>query len=79
MWHETINLQLKDAEAFILSYIDGQHSRKQLATQLRDALHEGVVPDADGKSLKGQRNLGARADLILGRLLALLKSKALLM
>ena len=38
LWHDTTNLQLKDAEAIVLTHIDGSNSRKQLATLLRDAL-----------------------------------------
>lgn len=78
LWHDTLNLQLKEAEAFVLPYMDGQHSRKQLATMLRDALSRGAVPGTDGKSMKGQRNLDAHADKILGKLLELLMRQGLL-
>lgn len=78
LWHDSINIQLKEAEAFILPQIDGRNSRKQLATLLRDALNRGTVSGTDGKSLKGQRNLDAVADKIVGKLLELLKRQALL-
>lgn len=78
LWHESVNVQLKDAETYVLPYIDGHHTRKQLATLLRDALHQGSVPGTDGKSLKGRRNLDATADLIVGRLLDLLRQLGLL-
>lgn len=78
LWHDSVDLQLKEAEAFVLPYIDGKHSRRQLATLLRDALHRGTVTGTDGKSMKGQRNLDALADTIVGKLLDLLKQQALL-
>ncbi|MBQ0217302.1 class I SAM-dependent methyltransferase [Alcaligenes faecalis] len=79
LWHESARLQLQEAEAWILLRINGKSSRKQLATLLRDALSAGKVPGADGKSLKGQRNLDATADKILGKLLEELKRLAVLM
>ena len=78
LWHETVNLQLKEAEAWLLPRIDGRHSRKQLATQLRDALGQGTVPDNDGRSLKGQRNLDQKATTLVKNLLDLLQRQALL-
>lgn len=78
LWHDSTNLQLKEAEAFLLPYIDGTHSRRQLATLLRDALSRGTVPATDGKFLKGQRNLDAVADKVVGKLLDLFKRQALL-
>ncbi|MER1968563.1 class I SAM-dependent methyltransferase [Castellaniella sp. GW247-6E4] len=78
LWHETVNLQLKDAEAWLLPHIDGRHSRKQLATILRDALSQGIVPDNDGRSLKGQRNLDQKAGTLVKNLLDLLQRLALL-
>lgn len=79
LWHDSANLQLKEAEAFVLSHINGTNSRKQLATLLRDALNRGTVAATDGKSLKGQRNLDAAADKIIGKLLDLLQRQGLLM
>ncbi len=73
LWHDTVNLQLQEAEAWLLPHIDGVNSRKQLATLLRDALSAGKVPSTNGQSLKGQRNLDAVADKIVGTLLDLLK------
>ncbi|MGE4336238.1 MAG: methyltransferase regulatory domain-containing protein [Pigmentiphaga sp.] len=77
LWHDTVGIQLKDAEAFVLRHIDGTNSRKQLATLLRDALNRGTVPGTDGKMLKGQRNLDAVADRIVGKLLELLERQGL--
>lgn len=77
LWHDTINLQLQEAEAFVLRQIDGKNSRKQLATLLRDALNRGTVPGTDGKWLKGQRNLDGVADNMVGKLLELLKRQGL--
>lgn len=79
LWHDTVNLRLHEAEAYLLSHINGSNTRKQLATLLRDALTAGKVPATDGKSLKGQRNLDAVADKIVGRLLDLLKRQGLLL
>ena len=62
----------------MLKHIDGQRTRKQLATVLRDALNRGDVVSTDGKSLKGQRNLDAVADKIVGKLLGLLKQQGVL-
>lgn len=78
LWHETVNAQFKEAEEFLLPYIDGKHSRKQLAVILRDALQAGKVSATDGKSLKGQRNLDALADRMVGKLLDFLRRHALL-
>ncbi|MBV6273222.1 class I SAM-dependent methyltransferase [Alcaligenaceae bacterium CGII-47] len=78
LWHDSINIRLHEAEALVLKNIDGQRSRKQLATMLRDALSRGDVVSTDGKSLKGQRNLDATADKIVGKLLDLLKRQGLL-
>ncbi|WJJ93293.1 class I SAM-dependent methyltransferase [Neopusillimonas aromaticivorans] len=41
LWHDTINIRFQDAEALVLKHIDGQRTRKQLATVLRDALNRG--------------------------------------
>lgn len=78
LWHDSINIRLREAEALVLKNIDGQRSRKQLATILRDALNRGDVVSTDGKSLKGQRNLDATADKIVGKLLDLLKQQGVL-
>ena len=78
LWHDSINIRLHEAEALVLKHIDGQRSRKQLATVLRDALSRGDVVSTDGKSLKGQRNLDATADKIVGKLLDLLKRQGVL-
>lgn len=78
LWHDTINISLKEAEFFVLHHIDGQCNRKQLSVLLRDALSRGEVPATDGKSLKGQRNLDALADKIVNRLLDLLNAQGVL-
>ena len=77
LWHESVHIQLKEAEHYITQKINGIQNRKQLATQLRDALSQGVVPANDGTSLKGQRNLDPKADKMLGNVLNLLKRQAL--
>lgn len=77
LWHESVHIQLKEAEHYITQKIDGIQNRKQLATQLRDALSHGAVPANDGTSLKGQRNLDPKADKMLGDVLNLLKRQAL--
>lgn len=78
LWHDLINIGLHEAEALTLKHINGQRSRKQLTTMLRDALNRGDVVSTDGKSLKGQRNLDALADKIVGKLLDLLKRQGVL-
>lgn len=78
LWHDTVNMRLKEAEAWLLPHINGSNSRKQLATLLRDALSAGKVLDTNGKSLKGQRNLDAAADKTVGMLLELLKRQGVL-
>lgn len=78
LWHETVKLKLHDAEAYLIPHINGQHSRKQLGTLLRNALHQGNVCNTNGQSLKGQRNLDTTAEKIVSKLLDLLKRQALL-
>jgi Cyclopropane fatty acid synthase and related methyltransferases len=78
MWHDSVNIKLHEAEAYILPYIDGARSRKQLITILRDALHNGRVPSTDGKPLKGQRNLDKLAETIFDKLTELLRRHAIL-
>ena len=78
LWHETTKITLKEAEVFVISCMNGERSRKQLAVQLRDALHRGFVQSTNGDSLKGQRNLDAQAEKIVVRLLELLQYQALL-
>ncbi len=77
LWHDNINIRLAEAQVWLLPHINGTNSRKQLASLLRDALHRGTVPNTDGRSLKGQRNLDALADKAVGQLLDLLKRQAL--
>ena len=78
-WHDCINLQLKEAEAFLVPHINGKNTENQLRTLLRDALHAGIVPATDGNSLKGQRNLDAKALLMVSKLLDLLRRQGALL
>ncbi len=78
LWHDGAKLQLKDAEAFILPHIDGTNTLAQLRTRLRDALQQGKVAATDGKMLTGQRNLDAKAQEMLSKLLDLLKRTGVL-
>lgn len=77
-WHEVVRLNLKEAETYILRYMDGRETIVQLKTRLRDAWQQGKVPGLDGKTLAGQRNLDAKAQDALNKLLTLLKRTALL-
>ncbi|MEI7367137.1 class I SAM-dependent methyltransferase [Pectobacterium sp. 1950-15] len=79
LWHETINLQLKETECYLLPYLDGNHTIAELRTLLRDALHQGWVPGTDGVYLKGRRNLDVLAGEILNNLLKVLHKTALLL
>lgn len=78
LWHESINLSLNDVEAHLIQHIDGKHTRKQLSTRLRDALHRGDVCDSNGISLKGQRNLDATTEKIVSKLLTFLSRQGVL-
>ncbi|MFD2851496.1 class I SAM-dependent methyltransferase [Eoetvoesiella caeni] len=78
-WHDVVNVQLKDAEAFILPYMNGTNSAAQLRTRLCDALRQGKVAGTDGNMLTGQRNLDAKVQEMLDKLMALLKAKGLLL
>jgi hypothetical protein len=77
-WHDVVSVGLKPVEAFLLPHLNGASTENQLRTLLRDALAAGQVPDIDGKLLTGQRNLDAKAMLIISRLLDLLRRKGLL-
>src|SRR5690606_24480414 len=78
-WHATIRPQLKEAEAFVLPYLDGTNTIIELRTRLRDALQQGKVAGTDGRLLKGQRNLDAKAQEILNKLLDVLKRSGVLL
>ncbi|WP_411570911.1 methyltransferase regulatory domain-containing protein [Pectobacterium cacticida] len=78
LWHETVNLKLKEAEQFLLPFINGSYTQVQLRTKLRDALNQGIVPGIDGNYLKGQRNLDSVAGEIVQNLLNLLHKVAVL-
>ena len=73
LWHTPINVRLKAAERFLLPLIDGTTSRRDLASKLTKAWHDGQVEGSDGQSLKGQRNLDARADKVVHQTLELLQ------
>ncbi len=73
LWHDVVRLRLKDAEFFLLQHIDGSNTVPQLRTHLRDALQQGKVAATDGKMLTGQRNLDAKAQEMVGKLLDVLK------
>jgi hypothetical protein len=79
LWHDVINIQLKEAESFLLPHINGKNTENQLRTLLRDALHDGKVPAIDGHMLTGQRNLDAKALLMVSKLLDLLKRQGALL
>lgn len=78
LWHEHVNIQLKEIENYLLPMINGEHTRKQLSTFVRDALYQGNIKSSDGKILKGQRNLDAIAEKTVLKLLNLLKRLAIL-
>jgi SAM-dependent methyltransferase len=77
-WHDTVNIRLKDAEAYAVSQMSGKLRNAGLRKRLRDALHEGIVSNTDGKLLTGQRNLDATAQRILNHLYALLTRQGVL-
>lgn len=77
-WHDTVSIRLKDAEAYAISQMSSKFRNTGLRKRLRDALHEGIVPDTDGKFLTGQRNLESTAQLILNRLYELLTRQGVL-
>lgn len=78
LWHDVVNLQLREAEAFLLPLIDGSNTIPQLRIRLRDALQQGKVAANDGKMLTGQRNLDAKTIDMVGKLLDFLRRKAVL-
>lgn len=77
-WHDTVSMRLNDAEAYAVSQMSGSLRNSSLRKRLRDALHEGIVPNTDGKFLTGQRNLDATAQRILNRLYRLLTQQGIL-
>ncbi|WGL29594.1 class I SAM-dependent methyltransferase [Pectobacterium brasiliense] len=79
LWHETVSLQLKETECYLLPHLDGNHTIAELRTLLRDALHQGWVPSTDGVYVKGRRNLDTLAGEILNNLLEVLHKTALLL
>ncbi|HEY9280508.1 MAG TPA: class I SAM-dependent methyltransferase [Eoetvoesiella sp.] len=79
LWHDGINIQLKEAESFLLPHINGKNTENQLRALLRDVLHDGKVPATDGKMLTGQRNLDAKALLMVSKLLDFLNRQGALL
>lgn len=77
-WHDSISILLKDAEVYAVSQMSGRLRNTGLRKRLRDALHEGAVPNTDGKFLTGQRNLDATAQRILNRLYEVLMQQGVL-
>ncbi|MBC2771190.1 methyltransferase regulatory domain-containing protein [Pusillimonas minor] len=73
LWHTGINLKLNPAELFVIAQMQKGGTENQWAMALRDALTAGKVPDANGEYLTGQRNLDAKALLIVSRLKDLLR------
>ncbi|AVR87319.1 methyltransferase regulatory domain-containing protein [Thauera aromatica] len=78
LWHDACNPGFKPAERWLLPYLDGTHTEAQLRALLRDALTQGRVPATDGRWLTGQRNLDARAQSMVRRLLDFLHEQGLL-
>jgi methyltransferase-like protein len=78
LWHENVNLTLREAEMLVLPFLDGQHSLRQLRTLLCEAWTQGKVSSIDGKSLRGQRNLETAAQIALRVLLDLLRKRGVL-
>ena len=77
-WHDTVSIRLSDADAYAVSHMSGRLRNTGLRKRLRDALHEGTVPNTDGKFLTGQRNLDATAQRILNRLYEFLTRQGVL-
>ncbi|CAB3946655.1 hypothetical protein LMG6001_01256 [Achromobacter insolitus] len=78
LWHENVNLTLREAEGFVLQFLNGQHSVRQLRALLCDAWTQGKVSAIDGKSLRGKRNLDGAAQNALRALLELLRYRGVL-
>lgn len=78
VWHDNAGVQLTEPEWLLVQHMDGTHKMPELRKRLIEAWQRGSVADRDGKSLKGQRNLEAKADKVLTDLLALLRRQGLL-
>lgn len=79
LWHDVVHPHFTEADTFLLPFIDGSNTVAQLKIRLRNALQQSKVPGADGKMLTGQRNLDAKAQNMLDRLLGLLRRAGLLL
>ncbi|WP_341667008.1 class I SAM-dependent methyltransferase [Alcaligenes sp. SDU_A2] len=78
-WHDSANTQLTAAEHFVLQYmVKGGGSDVDIRRVLCDAWTAGRVPDNDGASLKGQRNLDAKAVKLVADLKQLLVRQGLM-
>lgn len=73
LWHSVINPTFNEPEQFLLTQMEKGGTENQWASALRDAWTGGKVNDANGQSLKGQRNLDAKALLVVSRLKDLLR------
>lgn len=73
LWHSTINPKLNLAELFAITQMQKGGTENQWAAALRDAMTAGKVPDVNGEYLSGQRNLDAKALLIVSHLKDLLR------
>lgn len=73
LWHSVINPKLNEPEQFVLTQMEKGGTENQWASALRDAWTGGKVNDVNGQTLKGQRNLDAKALLLVSRLKDLLR------
>lgn len=78
-WHNGANINLTDAEYLVLLQMaKGQASDAEIRRSLCDAWTAGRVPGNDGASLKGQRNLDAKAVKVMADLKLLLMRQGLM-
>ncbi|MGE4592457.1 methyltransferase regulatory domain-containing protein [Alcaligenes sp.] len=77
-WHNVANITLTPAEYLVLEKIhQGQFADSALSRVLCDAWVKGLVPGNDGVSLKGQRNLDAKAVKVVTNLKQMLVRQGL--
>lgn len=77
-WHDGANMQLSDPEWFVVQLLPTMSKPAELRKALIDAWQLGRVVDKDGSSLKGHRNLEAKADTLIKDLFALLVRQGVL-
>lgn len=77
-WHDGANMQLTEPEWFITQQLATSTKQSGLRKSLIEAWQLGRVMGKDGNSLKGHRNLEAKADKLIKDLLALLERQGLL-